>query len=132
MGLELVEMIMLQELESGTTIRLKSGATAEVTDNPKDGSWVDIVIITLKTAAGLAALAAAAQNWALRRNTAAERVWWTIAGLLLVFPSLLEALAERISGYDVPHPAPLGLAIIAALLLKQYLTRSGPAPAVTA
>ena len=99
---------------------------------PKDGSWVDIVIITLKTAAGLGALAAAAQNWALRRNTAAERVWWTIAGLLLVFPSLLEALAERISGYDVPHPAPLGLVIIAALLLKQYLTRSRPAPAVTA
>jgi TRAP-type uncharacterized transport system fused permease subunit len=99
---------------------------------PKDGSWIDVVVITLKTAAGLAALAAAAQNWALRRNTAAERVWWTLSGLLLVFPSLLEALAEWISGYDVPHPAPFGLAIIAALLIKQYMTRSGPAPAVTA
>ena len=40
MAVELIEMIMLQELESGTRIRLKSGATAEVTDNPKDGSWV--------------------------------------------------------------------------------------------
>src|SRR5438270_87205 len=99
---------------------------------PKDGSVWDIVIVTLKTAAGLAALAAAAQNWALRRNTLVERAFWLVAGLLLVFPSLLEALAERISGLDVPHPAPLGLAIIAALLLKQYLTRSGPAPAVTA
>src|SRR5215208_4471628 len=37
---------------------------------PKDGSVWDIVLITLKTAAGLGALAAAAQNWALRRNTA--------------------------------------------------------------
>src|SRR5207253_8665175 len=99
---------------------------------PKDGSVWSIVLITLKTAAGLAALAAAAQNWGLRKNTLVERVLWVFAGLLLVFPSLLEPLAERISGYDVPHPAPIGLAIIAALLLKQYLTRSGPAPAVTA
>src|SRR5256885_9654300 len=67
--------------------------------------------------AGLAALAAAAQNWALRQNTRAERVLWAFAGLLLVFPSLIEAIAESISGYDVPHPAPLGLAIAAALLL---------------
>jgi hypothetical protein len=37
----------------------------------------------------------------------------------------LEALAERLSGYDVPHPAPLGLAIAAALLLKQYMTPVG-------
>ena len=37
---------------------------------PKGGSWVDIVLITLKSAFGLAALAAAAQGWALRRTTA--------------------------------------------------------------
>jgi len=97
---------------------------------PKDGSVWDIVIVTVKTAAGLAALAAAAQNWALRRNTALERVLWLLAGLLLVFPSLLEALAERISGLDVPHPAPLGLVIIAALLLKQYMTPNAAAEAV--
>ena len=78
-------------------------------------------MITLKTAAGLGALAAAAQNWALRQNTPVERVLWLLAGLLLVFPSLLEALAESLTGYDVPHPAPFGLAIAAAFLLKQYL-----------
>ncbi len=99
---------------------------------PPGGSWVDIVVITLKTAAGLAALASAAQNWALRKNTATERVLWVIAGLLLVFPSLLEAMAEQMSGYDVPHPAPFGLVLIAALLVRQYMTPSGPAPAVTA
>src|SRR6266581_1548461 len=92
---------------------------------PKDGSVWDIVIVTAKTAAGLGALAAAAQNWALRRNTTLERVLWLLAGLLLVFPSLLEALSESLSGYDVPHPAPLGLAIAAALLLKQYMTPVG-------
>src|SRR5882757_10022254 len=96
---------------------------------PKDGSVWDIVSITLKTAAGLGALAAAAQNWALRQNTALERVFWTLAGLLLVFPSLIEALAERITGYDVPQPAPLGLAIAAALLIKQFKSRGALAHA---
>jgi TRAP-type uncharacterized transport system fused permease subunit len=91
---------------------------------PKDGSVWDIVAITLKTAAGLGALAAAAQNWALRQNTLVERVMWALAGLLLVFPSLLEAAAERLTGLDVPHPAPLGLAIIAVLLVIQFRTRS--------
>jgi TRAP transporter 4TM/12TM fusion protein len=86
---------------------------------PKDGSIWDIVLVTAKTAAGLGALAAAAQNWGLRQNTPIERVLWLFAGLLLVFPSLLEAMAESISGYDVPHPAPLGLAIGVALLVKQ-------------
>jgi hypothetical protein len=87
----------------------------------------DIVLITAKSAAGLAALACAAQNWALRQNTPVERVLWLLAGLLLVFPSLLEAMAEAASGYDVPHPAPFGLAIAAALLLRQFMT-----PSVTA
>ena len=89
---------------------------------PPDGSVWDIVVITAKTAAGLAALAAAAQDWALRQNTPMERVLWVLAGLLLVFPSLLEGMAETLSGLDVPHPAPFGLAIAALLLLKQYKT----------
>jgi TRAP transporter 4TM/12TM fusion protein len=97
---------------------------------PKDGSVWDIVIVTAKTAAGLAALAAAAQNWGLRQNTPIERMFWLLAGLLLVFPSLLEAFAERVSGYDVPHPAPLGLVIALALLLRQYKTPLAQADAV--
>ena len=98
---------------------------------PKGGSLVDLLIVTLKTAVGLAALAAAAQNWALRKNRAGERWLWLLAGLLLVFPSLLEPLAERTTGYDVPHPALLGLAIAIALLLKQYVTRNRPEPVKT-
>ena len=42
-----------------------------------------------------------------------------LAGLLLVFPSLLEGLAESLTGLDVPYPAPFGLGLGAALLLKQ-------------
>ncbi len=96
---------------------------------PKDGSVWDILLITGKTAAGLAALAAAAQNWALRQNTTLERGLWVLAGLLLVFPSLLEALAERITGQDLPHPAPVGLAICVALLVKQFMSLAPPAAA---
>jgi TRAP-type uncharacterized transport system fused permease subunit len=40
---------------------------------PKGGSWVDILEITIKTTFGLLALAAFAQNWALRQNTPIER-----------------------------------------------------------
>ena len=47
---------------------------------PKDGSIYDIIWVTLKTGIGLGALAAAAQNWALRRNTQAERGYGCCAG----------------------------------------------------
>ncbi len=92
---------------------------------PKGGSWVDIVMITLKSAFGLAALAAAAQGWALRRTTVAERGLLVLAGLFLVFPSLLEALIERIIGRDIDYTATIGLAIAAIVLIKQ---RMQPAP----
>ena len=98
---------------------------------PKGGSVLDIVIITAKSAAGLAALAAAAQNWAFRRNTTAERVLFLIAGLLLVFPSLLEAMLEAVSGLDIPHPAPFGLAIALAVLLRQKFRPAPPAAQAT-
>jgi TRAP transporter 4TM/12TM fusion protein len=88
---------------------------------PKDGSWIDIVLITLKSAAGLAALAAAAQGWALRRTTTAERGLLVLAGLFLVFPSLLEALLEALIGRDISYTATFGLAIAGAVLLKQRM-----------
>src|SRR5262249_28425229 len=86
---------------------------------PKDGSVYDIFLISLKTAIGVGAPPGAAQNCVVRKNSQVERGLWLLAGLLLVFPSLLEALAETITGLDVPHPAPFGLALAAALLLKQ-------------
>jgi TRAP-type uncharacterized transport system fused permease subunit len=86
---------------------------------PDGDSVLNIVLITAKAAIGLAALAVAAQNWALHRTVLWERILWLISGLLLVFPSLLEALAESLVNYDFPSPAPFGLAIAAGLLLKQ-------------
>jgi TRAP transporter 4TM/12TM fusion protein len=99
---------------------------------PKDGSWVDIVEITVKTALGLGALAAAAQGWALRRTTLTERALLTFAGLLLVFPSLIEGIAEAIVGRDIDYTATFGLIIAAAVLVKQRMQPSPPqAPAAS-
>jgi TRAP transporter 4TM/12TM fusion protein len=98
---------------------------------PKDGSVLTILWMTLKTALGLLALAAAAQNWGLRRNTPLERALFLFAGLLLVFPSLIEALAEALSGRDIQHTATLGLVIVAGVVLWQALKPAAPAAATT-
>ena len=50
-----------------------------------------------------------------------------LCGLLLVFPSLLEGMAETITGLDIPHPAPFGLALGVILLLKQKFLPVAPA-----
>lgn len=88
---------------------------------PKDGTVWSIVWITFVTAAGLAALAAAAQNWAVRRTTPVERGLFILSGLLLVFPSLLEALLEAVTGLDIPYPAPFGLVLGAGLVIWQWM-----------
>lgn len=98
---------------------------------PKGGSVYDIIWITAITGAGLGALAAAAQNWALHRTTVIERGLFLLTGLLLVFPSLIEALFETATGFDIPHPAPFGLALGALLLGWQWLSRRQTAAAVS-
>jgi hypothetical protein len=96
---------------------------------PKGGDWINIVWITFVTGAGLAALAAAAQGWALRRVPPAERALFILTGLLLVFPALVEALFERITGTDLPYPAPFGLALGFGLLVWQWMRPMAAAPA---
>lgn len=96
---------------------------------PKGGSWVDVVEITLKTTCGLLALAAVAQNWALRQNTPIERGLLLLSGLLLVFPSLIEAIIESIIGQDISYTFVPGLIIGLGVLLWQARTRVQAVPA---
>ena len=91
---------------------------------PKGGSWVDIVEITFKTTLGLMALAAAAQSWALRRTTIIERGLLLLSGLLLVFPSLIEAMIEAAIGRDIDYTYVPGVIIGLGVLLWQA---KGPA-----
>ncbi len=53
------------------------------------GSWQDIALSSLTAMIGIAALAAGAQNWALKRCTPIERWLLVAAGLLLVYPQPL-------------------------------------------
>src|SRR5712675_1751010 len=98
---------------------------------PKGGSWLDIVEITIKTTFGLVALAAVAQNWALRQNTPIERGLLLLSGLLLVFPSLIEAIVEWIIGRDISYTYVPGLIIGLGVLLWQYRTPATPRPVPT-
>jgi len=88
---------------------------------PDGGSWMDVVLITLKSAIGLAAISAAAQGWAIRRTTRTERGLLVLAGLFLVFPSLLEAGLESATGLDFVYPVIFGLVIGGGVLIKQAM-----------
>jgi TRAP-type uncharacterized transport system fused permease subunit len=93
---------------------------------PKGGAPLDVAWITFKTCIGLLAFAAAAQNWALRQNTQFERALFLLAGTLLVFPSLLDALLEAVARVDIPEPGLIGLAIAVAVILMQKMTSNAP------
>jgi TRAP-type uncharacterized transport system fused permease subunit len=87
---------------------------------PKDGSVIDIIEITVKTSLGIIALAAGTQGWALRKTTPVERALLILAGLLLVFPSLIEAGVEAVIGRDIDYTEVLGVAIGLLVLAKQW------------
>ena len=98
---------------------------------PKGGSWLDILEITIKTTLGLVALAAVAQNWALRQNRPIEGALLLLSGLLLVFPSLIEAIVESIIGRDISYTYVPGLIIGLGVLLWQAKTPTPKRPALT-
>jgi TRAP-type uncharacterized transport system fused permease subunit len=74
---------------------------------PKGGNWLDIVEITLETAAGIALLAFAFQGRFRRANTSVETALFTVAGLLLVFPAMIGAVLKPLTGLDVEAYLPL-------------------------
>jgi len=88
---------------------------------PQDGSWMDVGFVTLRTVVGIAALAATTQNWMWARTTPIERAMLLFSGVLLVFPGLLEAIFEWITGLEVEHTAVAGIAIAAvAVALHRF------------
>jgi TRAP transporter 4TM/12TM fusion protein len=82
-------------------------------------TWLEIVYIALRTAVGLAALAAACQGWALIRTTAIERGLLIAAGLLIVFPSLFG---------NPEFVAAIGLVLAIAVIALQRI-KNGRTPA---
>ncbi|WP_309139687.1 TRAP transporter fused permease subunit [Siccirubricoccus sp. G192] len=88
-------------------------------------TWVDVAWQILLAAAGLAALAASAQGYARRLLAGWERAGFAVAGLLMIFPALLETAF----GDAVPAPHLIGVALGLLLLVLQW---RGPAPAAPA
>jgi TRAP transporter 4TM/12TM fusion protein len=85
---------------------------------PKGGSWLDVVEIAATSAAGIAALAFALQGWMLKKNNLVETFLFGAAGLLLLFPTLVDAILAPVLGFSFAPPAPglrLGLHVFAGL-----------------
>jgi len=66
-------------------------------------------------AGGLAALAAAAQGYGRRVLAGWERAGLALAGLLMIFPALIEHVAQDL----IPHPHGIGAGLALALLALQ-------------
>jgi TRAP-type uncharacterized transport system fused permease subunit len=73
------------------------------------GSWTSIVWTTATAAVGLAALSAGLTGWLLMKTTALERGLLIAAGLVLVYPDLIQDL--------------IGFGLCGSALLLHYLRR---------
>ena len=74
--------------------------------------WWDVIWQVLLATGGLAALAAACQGYARHALASWERAAWTVAGLLMIFPALIEGALGR----PLPYLHWGGI-LLAALLL---------------
>jgi TRAP transporter 4TM/12TM fusion protein len=91
---------------------------------PKGGSWVDILVVTLETLAGIAILAFAFQGRFLKKSTVLETVLFTLGGMLLVFPELIGAIMG-LARVKLVYPHIIALALAALATLMQWMR---PAP----
>ncbi|MGK7866941.1 TRAP transporter permease [Falsiroseomonas sp. E2-1-a20] len=86
-----------------------------------DMGWVDVAWQLLAAVIGLAALAAACQGFLIRALSGVERALLVVAGLLIMFPAMLEALVPGV----VPFPYMIGLLMAAVLVGVQWRGRTG-------
>jgi TRAP transporter 4TM/12TM fusion protein len=80
-----------------------------------DMTWVDVAWQVFFATLGLAALASACQGFAVGAMAGWQRWTMALAGVLMVFPAILEALTADL----IPAPHWVGLALAVALLLLQ-------------
>ena len=90
---------------------------------PKGGDWTHIVTITLATAAGIAAFGFALQGRLMKPSTVVETGLFWLAGTLLVFPSLLDAVTRPLAGAVLPYPELAGVAVLLAGTALQMVRR---------
>jgi len=105
---------------------------------PKGGSWLDIVEITLETAAGIAVLAIAFQGWFQKQNNRLETTLFALAGVLFIFPSIIDGVLGPLTGFRIDSFVPglkdiglrLGYNVVAGLVVAggaMLIQRARPA-----
>jgi TRAP transporter 4TM/12TM fusion protein len=87
---------------------------------PPGGSWLSIVQVTLETLAGIAVLGFAFQARFIRKSTVVETGLFTLSGMLLVFPELIEAILGLV-GLPLPQPHILAFAVAALATVMQKM-----------
>ena len=86
-------------------------------------TWLDIALVTGFSTLGLGLLAASCQGYGMRVLAGWERWALGLAGLLVVLPAPLDALADALGAGALPAPHWMGMAMAAALLAFQATTR---------
>ena len=93
---------------------------------PKGGDWTNIAAIVLGSAAGIAAYGFALQGRLLRPNSIVETALFLLAGTLLVFPAVLDAILKPLAGVAIPHTELVGLVVLAVAAVLQWARREPP------
>jgi len=96
---------------------------------PPGGGWGDVAWITICAAIGIAAFAGAIKGRLLTDTTRLERGLLVLAGLLLCFPSPLDALMNLFTSWDVPYPHQIGMCVAVLVIVLQVMRRRRVVPA---
>jgi TRAP-type uncharacterized transport system fused permease subunit len=103
---------------------LDPDGVAILLEMPKQGTMFGAALVIVSTAVGIAAFAAASQNWLLRRLSLVERVLLVICGFLLLFPGLIDAVSDTITAEHAFISKVVGVMLGLGILGKQWMERS--------
>ncbi|MGE0745992.1 MAG: TRAP transporter permease [Rhodospirillales bacterium] len=95
---------------------------------PPGGTMTELVWVCATSAIGIAALAVAAQGWLFRRVTASERAMFTVAGLMILFTSLVDAVVESLAGVRPSYTDTVGIVLAVAAVAVNWRRREAAAP----
>ena len=78
----------------------------------KGVTWFDVAYVSGVTALGIVALGIAAQHWLIKRNSIIETVLFAVAGLMLMFPRLIDGIVGSLTGFKPAYHAPIAVVIL--------------------
>jgi len=88
---------------------------------PKDTTWLEVGLLAAQTTVGIVVLAIALQGFLFKRSSWLETTLFLTAGLMLVFPSLFDALETLATGGSLGYSAIIGLVLAASTVAMQRM-----------